>query len=97
MQPLLIEVPYSHLFPGLWLPTRSGGYETQKDTDVILIFADDSSTTAILRYDEESGGVLSVAAYRTRRGTSIDERVWELQDVIEEDGELRIRLGRSVR
>lgn len=97
MRPLLIEVPYSHLFPGLWLRTRSEGYEAQKDADVILLFADDSSAAAMLRHNTESGRVLFVEAYTTYRGTHIDERVWRLQEIIEEDGELRIHLGRRLR
>ena len=97
MRPLLIEVPYSHLFPGLWLRTQRAGYEPQHDVDVILIFADDSSAIARLRRTEGGGDLLLVGAYTTARGTFIDERVWRVQEIIADRGALRIHLGRRVR
>lgn len=76
--------------------TQREGYEPQEDVDVILIFADDSSTTGVLRRCEERGDLLLVGAYTTARGTFIDERIWRLQEIIAEGGELRIHLGRRV-
>ena len=96
MRPLLIEVPYSHLFPGLQLRTQSPGYEPQQDVDVILLFADDSSAPATLRQGEEGSDRLLVGAYTTAAGTLMEERVWRVQEMIAAGGELRIHLGRRV-
>ncbi len=97
MRPLLIEVPYSHLFPGLWLRTERAGHGPQQDVDVILLFADDSSAPATLRHRDEGGHVLLVGAYTTAAGTFMEERVWRVQEMIAEGGELRIHLGCRVR
>lgn len=97
MRPLLIEVPYSHLFRGLRLRTWSEGHAPQKDADVILVFGDGSSTTAKLHYGRESLSALWVAAYTTVAGTFISERVWRVKEITEDNGELVIHLGHRIR
>lgn len=93
---MLIEVPYSHLFPGLRLRTQRTGYEPRQGVDVILLFADDSSAPATLRHDEEGSDLLLVGAYTTAAGTFMEERVWRVQEISAQGGELRIHLGRRV-
>lgn len=90
MSEYVIEVPYSHLYPGLVLdaPAHAG--------DFLVLFADDSESRAQLLGDDTGRPVLRVGGYMTTSGTVIDERVWTVRETERNGDRLRIRLGRAL-
>ncbi|GAA3589678.1 hypothetical protein GCM10022419_085190 [Nonomuraea rosea] len=90
MSEYVIEVPYSHLYPGLIL-------DAPADTDDFLVlFGDDSESRAQLLNDDTGRPVLRMGGYMTARGTVIDERVWTVRESVQHGNRLRLRLGRSL-
>jgi hypothetical protein len=90
--PLVIEVPYSHLFPGLHLLAPSE-VPQKENAEIILLFADGATTAADLIHGADGRITLHVAAYTTARETPISARVWRVVSITEGDGELDIHLG----
>ncbi|MCK2219114.1 hypothetical protein MF672_035755 [Actinomadura sp. ATCC 31491] len=90
MSEYVIEIPYSHLYPGLIL-------DAPADTDDFLVlFGDDTESRAQLMRDEAGRPVLRVGGYMTARGTVIDERLWSVRETARHGDRLRLRLGRSL-
>ncbi|MEV1175245.1 hypothetical protein [Nonomuraea sp. NPDC049784] len=90
MSTYVIEIPYSHLYPGLIL-------DAPADTDDFLVqFGDDSESRAQLLRDETGRPVLRMGGYMTAKGTVIDERVWSVHETVRHGDRLRLRLGRSL-
>ncbi|MFC4120793.1 hypothetical protein [Nonomuraea zeae] len=90
MSEYVIEVRYSHLFPGLIL-------DAPADTDDFLVlFGDDSESRAQLLSDDTGRPVLRMGGYMTAKGTVIDERVWTVRERVQRGDRIRLRLGRSL-
>ncbi|WP_188193277.1 hypothetical protein [Nonomuraea sp. SYSU D8015] len=86
----VIEVPYSHLHPGLIL-------DAPADTDDFLVlFGDDSESRAKLLRDDTGRPVLRLGGYMTARGTVIDERVWTVREAARHGNRVHLRLGHSL-
>ncbi|MEV3982983.1 hypothetical protein ACIBK9_08390 [Nonomuraea sp. NPDC050227] len=86
----VIEVPSSHLYPGLVLEAPADA------EDFLVLFTDDSESRAQLLGDASGRPVLRVGGYMTTNGTVIDERVWTVRETLRTGDRLRIRLGRSL-
>ncbi|NRQ39525.1 hypothetical protein HII36_48015 [Nonomuraea sp. NN258] len=86
----VIEVPYSHLYPGIVLDAPAG------TDDFLILFADDSESRVQLLADDTGRPVLRVGGYMTARGTVVDERVWTVRETVRDGGRVRLRLGRSL-
>lgn len=92
--PLVLHIPYSHLWPGLRLHIDAQPHPVPKGpagTDVILLFGDGASSAATLGHDEAGRLILSVGAYRTTKGTSIAAKKWLIETPVEHDERLIIR------
>lgn len=88
--PLVLHIPYSHLWPGLRLHIDAQPHPVPKEpagTDVVLLFGDGASSAATLGHDEAGRLILSVGAYRTTKGTSIAAKKWLIRIATEPDGE----------
>ncbi|TDD17915.1 hypothetical protein [Nonomuraea diastatica] len=86
----VVEVPYSHLYPGLVLDAPAGAF------DFLVLFGDDSESRAQLVSDDTGRPVLRMGGYMTARGTVIDERVWTVRESVRHGNRVRLRLGRSL-
>ncbi|MFI7612428.1 hypothetical protein ACIBP6_14505 [Nonomuraea terrae] len=90
MSELLVEVPYSHLHPGLLL-------DAPADTvDFLVVFGDESEARAQLLRDHAGRPLLRVGGYMTAKGTVIGERVWTVREVIRQGDRVRLRLGSAL-
>ena len=81
----VVEVPYSHLFPGMMIALP-------RDAEPILAFADGSRAAATLVNSEQSE-LLWVAAYTTRAGTDIPEKLWTFRNRQDSDMSTMLTLG----
>jgi hypothetical protein len=86
----VIEVPYSHLHPGLVLDAPAGA------ADFLVQFGDESESRAQLLRDDTGRPVLRLGGYMTAKGTVIDERVWTVRESVRYGDRIRLRLGRSL-
>ncbi|MEV0163194.1 hypothetical protein ACGFJC_04630 [Nonomuraea fuscirosea] len=86
----VIEVAYSHLYPGLILDAPADA------ADFLVLFGDDSESRAQLLRDSTGRPVLRMGGYMTAKGTVIDERVWTVRETVQRGNRLRLRLGRSL-
>ncbi|MBF8185133.1 hypothetical protein ITP53_05140 [Nonomuraea sp. K274] len=86
----LIEVPYSHLHPGLILDAPAG------TDDFLVLFGDDSESRARLMRDDTGRPVLRMGGYMTARGTVIGEHVWTVRETLRYGDRVHLRLGHSL-
>ncbi|TDE41693.1 hypothetical protein E1295_29045 [Nonomuraea mesophila] len=86
----VVEVPYSHLYPGLVLDAPAGAH------DFLVLFGDESESRAQLVSDDTGRPVLRMGGYMTARGTVIDERMWTVRESVRHGNRIRLRLGRAV-
>ncbi|MGW0811020.1 hypothetical protein [Nonomuraea sp. NPDC002799] len=86
----VIEIAYSHLYPGLILDAPAG------TDDFLVLFGDDSESRAQLLRDTTGRPVLRMGGYMTAKGTVIDERVWTVRESVQHGDRIRLRLGRSL-
>ncbi|MEO3868003.1 hypothetical protein ABGB18_04145 [Nonomuraea sp. B12E4] len=87
MSQYLIEVPYSHLYPGLILDAPAGA------DDFLVLFGDDSESRAQLISDGTGRPVLRMGGYMTATGTVIDERLWTVRESVRHGDRVHLRLG----
>ncbi|MFG2074262.1 hypothetical protein SAMN05421874_103318 [Nonomuraea maritima] len=87
MSELLVEIPYSHLHPGLILDAPAG------TTDFLVVFGDGSEARAELLRDHADRPLLRVGGYVTAHGAVSDERVWTIREIAPHGDRDRIRLG----
>ncbi|MFI7638006.1 hypothetical protein [Nonomuraea sp. NPDC049400] len=90
MSTYVIEIPYSHLYPGLVLDAPAGA------DDFLVQFGDDSESRAQLLRDDTGRPVLRLGGYMTAGGTVVDERVWTVRETVRHGDRLRLRLGRPL-
>ncbi|KAB8189866.1 hypothetical protein FH608_038395 [Nonomuraea phyllanthi] len=86
----VIDVPSSHLYPGLVLDAPAGA------ADFLVLFGDDSESRAQLLRDDTGRPVLRMGGYMTAQGTVVDERVWTLRETLQHGDRVRLRLGPSL-
>src|SRR5215469_1193033 len=92
--PLILEVPSSHLYPGIILKTVAEEGEAlprRRMARCLVVFADGSSAAAKLRREGDVH-LLEVEAYRTDRGTLIGPRVWRVASMRGNRGIFELRL-----
>ncbi|MFE4857910.1 hypothetical protein [Streptomyces sp. NPDC056670] len=88
---------HTHLFPGARLHVQglsdpSDFAAHPRSVELELRLSDDVVTEADLRTTEQSP-VLSVPAYTTGAGTSIDARTWLIRDFIHKGDEVELTIG----
>ncbi|MGP3917816.1 hypothetical protein OHA25_41710 [Nonomuraea sp. NBC_00507] len=86
----VVQIPYSHLHPGLILDAPAGAH------DFLVHFGDDSESRAQLLRDDTGRPVLRMGGYMTAQGTVVDERVWTVREAARHGDHIRLRLGRSL-
>ncbi|MGI5291355.1 hypothetical protein ACQEVF_49720 [Nonomuraea polychroma] len=86
----VVQIPYSHLHPGLILEAPADA------PDFLVLFGDDSESRAQLLRDDTGRPVLRMGGYMTAHGTVIDERVWTVRETARHGDRVRLRLGRSL-
>ncbi|NJP88374.1 hypothetical protein HCN51_02680 [Nonomuraea sp. FMUSA5-5] len=86
----VIQVPHSHLYPGLILDAPADAH------DFLVLFGDESESRAQLLRDDTGRPVLRMGGYMTARGTVVDERVWTVRESVQRGDRIRLRLGRSL-
>ncbi|MFG1695243.1 hypothetical protein [Nonomuraea sp. NPDC049309] len=85
----VIEVPYSHLRPGLILDAPAGTHD-------FLVLLGDTESRAQLLNDDTGRPLLRVGGYMTADGTVVDERVWTVRDLVRHGTRLHLHLGPSI-
>ncbi|WP_460780310.1 hypothetical protein [Nonomuraea fastidiosa] len=85
----VIEVPSSHLRPGLVLDVPAG-------TRDFLVLIGDTDSRAQLLNDETGRPLLRVGGYMTADGAVIDERVWTVRESVRHGNRLHLHLGPSI-
>lgn len=66
---------------------------TPEPTDVYLRFSDGTATAADLRTDAPAGPSLTVAAYTTAAGTSIEDSTWAVREFTQKEDEVELTIG----
>ncbi|MEV4112786.1 hypothetical protein [Nonomuraea sp. NPDC049695] len=86
----VIEVPDSHLRPGLW-------FELPADTDDFLVqFGADAESRAQLLRDDTGRPVLRMGGYMTATGAVVDEAVWTVSETVRDGDRVRLRIGHAL-
>jgi hypothetical protein len=87
MSAYLVQTTGTHLRPGMVLDAPAY-YD-----DFLLDFGDDTETRAQLIRDDHGRPLVRVGGYMTMDGTVVAERLWTVQEVLEQDGRRLVRLG----
>ena len=94
--PMVIEVPYSHLYPGISLDWSQQTKKDDQQVEVIILFGDGSSASAEIEYDDKGIRTLHVSAYTTSKGTHCSSRSWPILRCVQMGGTLEIQLGKRL-
>jgi len=89
---------HTHLFPGAHchlqgLPDPAAFAAAPQPIDIYLRFPDGAATDAELLTDDPAGPVLTVPAYTTGAGTSIDARTWSVRTFTGAGEEVELTIG----
>ncbi|MFJ9888422.1 hypothetical protein ACIQRW_21485 [Streptomyces sp. NPDC091287] len=93
---------HTHLFPGArcrlqGLPDPAAFAAAPEPTDVYLRFSDGTATAAELHTETPTGPSLTVTAYTTAAGTSIEDSTWAVKEFTQKEGEVELTIGTSNR
>ncbi len=83
----LVQTTRTRLTPGMVLDAPASL------DDFLLDLGDDTETRAQLIRDPQDRPLIRVGGYMTMDGTVVAERVWTVQEVLEQDGRRLVRLG----
>ena len=92
--PVVIEVASSHLYSGIRLTVPLHKLVHGENVDAIIVFGDQSSSSAELRYGPDGKLSLRVTAYTTRNGASIPERIWPIRALKQMNDDVDMRLDK---
>ncbi|MEV0919529.1 hypothetical protein AB0I93_35455 [Streptomyces sp. NPDC049967] len=93
---------HTHLFPGArcrvqGLPDPQAFAAVPWSIDLALRFSDDVVTDVELRVEDPAGAVLTVPAYTTGAGTSVDGHKWLIREVSRTGDEVELTVGSRLR